>query len=54
MSFRNAVLAALLEGEAPGCDRIKIFDAPVANFWRANTRQPYRELERRDQAGRGG
>ncbi|MFE2133098.1 PadR family transcriptional regulator, partial [Streptomyces sp. NPDC059466] len=46
MALRNAVLAALLEGEASGYDLAKEFDASVANFWMATPQQLYRELER--------
>jgi DNA-binding PadR family transcriptional regulator len=46
MALRNAVLAALLEGEASGYDLAKGFDASVANFWMATPQQLYRELER--------
>lgn len=46
VSLRDAVLAALLEGEASGYDLAKIFDASVANFWMATPQQLYRELDR--------
>jgi DNA-binding PadR family transcriptional regulator len=46
MALRNAVLAALLEGEASGYDLAKGFDASVANFWMATPQQLYRELDR--------
>ncbi|MGW0083092.1 PadR family transcriptional regulator [Streptomyces sp. NPDC003393] len=46
MALRNAVMAALLEGEASGYDLAKGFDASVANFWMATPQQLYRELER--------
>jgi DNA-binding PadR family transcriptional regulator len=46
MSLRDAVLAALLEGEASGYDLAKRFDASVANFWMATPQQLYRELDR--------
>ena len=46
MSLRDAVLAALLEGEASGYDLAKGFDASVANFWAATPQQLYRELDR--------
>jgi len=46
MSLRDAVLAALLEGESSGYDLAKSFDASVANFWMATPQQLYRELER--------
>lgn len=45
MSLRDAVLAALLEGESSGYDLAKVFDASVANFWMAAPQQLYRELE---------
>src|SRR3954453_2100256 len=51
MSLRNAVLAALLEGEASGYDLAKGFEASVANFWMATPQQLYRELDRMEQAG---
>lgn len=51
MSLRNAVLAALLEGEASGYDLAKEFDASVANFWMATPQQIYRELERMAEEG---
>ncbi|MDM3975316.1 PadR family transcriptional regulator [Mycobacterium marseillense] len=46
MSLRDAVLAALLEGESSGYDLAKVFDASVANFWPATPQQLYRELNR--------
>ncbi|MFI6364361.1 PadR family transcriptional regulator [Nocardia sp. NPDC050630] len=46
MALRDAVLAALLEGEASGYDLAKGFDASVANFWMATPQQLYKELER--------
>ena len=45
MSLRDAVLAALLEGESSGYDLAKEFDASVANFWPATPQQLYRELD---------
>ncbi|MEU4347742.1 PadR family transcriptional regulator [Streptomyces sp. NPDC023838] len=51
MALRNAVLAALLEGEASGYDLAKGFDASVANFWMATPQQLYRELERMESEG---
>ncbi|RMI31469.1 PadR family transcriptional regulator [Nocardia stercoris] len=51
MALRNAVLAALLEGEASGYDLAKGFDASVANFWMATPQQLYKELERMAAAG---
>lgn len=46
MALRNALMAALLEGEASGYDLAKRFDAAVANFWMATPQQLYRELDR--------
>ncbi|MFG1793007.1 PadR family transcriptional regulator [Nocardia sp. NPDC049149] len=46
MALRDAVLAALLEGEASGYDLAKGFDASVANFWMTTPQQLYKELER--------
>jgi DNA-binding PadR family transcriptional regulator len=46
VALRNAILAALLEGEASGYDLAKGFDASVANFWAATPQQLYRELEK--------
>ncbi|MFF2082907.1 PadR family transcriptional regulator [Nocardia sp. NPDC058176] len=46
MALRNAVLAALVEGEASGYDLAKGFDASVANYWMTTPQQLYRELER--------
>lgn len=46
MALRDAVLAALLDGEASGYDLAKAFDASVANFWMATPQQLYRELDR--------
>ncbi|WP_033825656.1 PadR family transcriptional regulator [Kitasatospora sp. MBT63] len=46
MALRNAVLAALLEGEASGYDLAKGFDASVANCWMTTPQQLYRELDR--------
>ncbi|MEE1756790.1 PadR family transcriptional regulator [Streptomyces sp. SP18CS02] len=51
MALRNAVLAALLEGEASGYDLAKGFDASVANFWMTSPQQLYRELERMESDG---
>ena len=51
MSLRDAVLAALLEGEASGYDLAKRFDASVANFWMATPQQLYRELDRLAEQG---
>lgn len=51
MALRNAVMAALLEGEASGYDLAKGFDASVANFWTATPQQLYRELERMEGEG---
>jgi len=46
MALRNAILAALLDGESSGYDLAKGFDASVANFWIATPQQLYRELDR--------
>lgn len=51
MALRNAVMAALLEGEASGYDLAKGFGASVANFWMATPQQIYRELERMEGEG---
>ncbi|MBB4932358.1 DNA-binding PadR family transcriptional regulator [Lipingzhangella halophila] len=51
MSLRNAVMAALLEGEASGYDLAKGFNASVANFWMATPQQLYRELDRLEADG---
>ncbi|MEW1780335.1 PadR family transcriptional regulator [Streptomyces sp. NPDC086777] len=51
MALRNALMAALLEGEASGYDLAKGFDATVANFWAATPQQLYRELERMEADG---
>ncbi|MEV6212708.1 PadR family transcriptional regulator [Kitasatospora sp. NPDC051914] len=51
MALRNAVMAALLEGEASGYDLAKEFDASVANYWMATPQQLYRELERMEAEG---
>lgn len=51
MALRNAVMAALLEGEASGYDLAKGFGASVANFWMATPQQIYRELERMESEG---
>ncbi|NUK82192.1 PadR family transcriptional regulator [Streptomyces lunaelactis] len=51
MALRNAVMAALLEGEASGYDLAKGFDDSVANFWMATPQQLYRELERMEGDG---
>ena len=49
--LRDAVLAALLEGESSGYDLAKDFDASVANFWMATPQQLYRELDRLAEEG---
>ncbi|MFW3119455.1 hypothetical protein MMAG44476_17132 [Mycolicibacterium mageritense DSM 44476 = CIP 104973] len=46
VALRDAVLAALLDGESSGYDLAKRFDASVANFWTATPQQLYRELDR--------
>jgi DNA-binding PadR family transcriptional regulator len=51
MALRNAIMAALLEGESSGYDLAKGFDASVANFWMAMPQQLYRELERMEADG---
>lgn len=51
MSLRNAVLAALLDGESSGYDLAKAFDASVANFWSCTPQQLYRELDRMEAGG---
>jgi DNA-binding PadR family transcriptional regulator len=51
MALKNAILAALLDGEASGYDLAKEFDASVANFWMATPQQLYRELDRLEAAG---
>lgn len=51
MALRDAVLAALLDGEASGYDLAKGFDASVANFWMATPQQLYRELDRMSAEG---
>jgi DNA-binding PadR family transcriptional regulator len=51
MSLRDAVLAALLDGEYSGYDLAKEFDASVANFWMATPQQLYRELDRLAEQG---
>src|SRR5215204_6327949 len=51
MALRNAVMAALLEGEASGYDLAKGFNASVANFWMATPQQLYRELEKMEAEG---
>lgn len=51
MALRNAVLAALLDGEASGYDLAKGFDASIANFWMASPQQLYRELTRMEAEG---
>src|SRR6516165_6686385 len=51
MSLRDAVLAALLEGESSGYDLAKSFDASVANYWMATPQQLYRELDRLAEEG---
>lgn len=51
MALRNAVMAALLEGEASGYDLAKGFEASVANFWMATPQQIYRELDRMESEG---
>ncbi|MDX3672991.1 PadR family transcriptional regulator [Streptomyces europaeiscabiei] len=51
MALRNAVMAALLEGEASGYDLAKAFDATVANFWMSTPQQLYQEQDRMEAEG---
>ncbi|MFI9169728.1 PadR family transcriptional regulator [Streptomyces lincolnensis] len=51
MALRNAVMAALLAGEASGYDLAKAFDATVANFWMSTPQQLYRELDHMEAEG---
>ncbi|MDX2549090.1 PadR family transcriptional regulator [Streptomyces sp. WI04-05B] len=51
MALRNAVMAALLKGEASGYDLAKAFDTTVANFWMSTPQQLYRELDRMEAEG---
>jgi DNA-binding PadR family transcriptional regulator len=51
VSVRDAVLAALLDGEYSGYDLAKTFEASVANFWMATPQQLYRELDRLAEQG---
>ncbi|GAA2746361.1 PadR family transcriptional regulator [Kitasatospora cinereorecta] len=51
MALRNALMAALLDGEASGYDLAKGFDASVANYWTATPQQLYRELDRMEDEG---
>ena len=51
MALREAVLAALLEGEASGYELAKRFDVSVANFWSATPQQLYRELDALERDG---
>lgn len=51
MALRDAILAALLDGESSGYDLAKDFDASVANFWSATPQQLYRELEKMAEDG---
>lgn len=46
VALRDAILAALLDGEASGYELAKSFDASVANFWTSTPQQLYKELER--------
>ncbi|MDI9896846.1 PadR family transcriptional regulator [Rhodococcus sp. IEGM 1381] len=46
MALRNAILAALLDGESSGYDLAKSFDVAVANFWSSTPQQLYRELDK--------
>jgi DNA-binding PadR family transcriptional regulator len=51
VALRDAVLAALLDGESSGYDLAKGFDASVANYWMATPQQLYRELDRLAEEG---
>jgi DNA-binding PadR family transcriptional regulator len=51
MALRNAILAALVDGESSGYDLAKAFDVAVANFWTATAQQLYRELEQLEAQG---
>ncbi|GAB3497176.1 PadR family transcriptional regulator [Nocardiopsis coralliicola] len=51
MALRNAVMAALLQGEASGYDLSKRFDTATADFWTATPQQLYRELDRMEGEG---
>ncbi|KQS00561.1 PadR family transcriptional regulator [Williamsia sp. Leaf354] len=51
MALRNALLAALADGESSGYDLAKSFDVAVANFWSATPQQLYRELDRLETDG---
>ncbi|GAB2829283.1 PadR family transcriptional regulator [Actinocorallia aurea] len=51
MALRNAIMAALLAGEASGYDLAKEFDASFANFWMATPQQLYRELDKMEAEG---
>ncbi|MBY6537876.1 PadR family transcriptional regulator [Rhodococcus sp. BP-349] len=51
MALRNAILAALLDGESSGYDMTKSFDIAVANFWSCTSQQLYRELEKLEAEG---
>ncbi|MDF0530392.1 PadR family transcriptional regulator [Tsukamurella sp. 8F] len=51
MALKNAILAALLEGESSGYDLAKGFDSSVANFWVATPQQLYKELDKLEADG---
>lgn len=51
MALRNAILAALADGESSGYDLAKSFDIAVANFWSATAQQLYRELDKLEAEG---
>ncbi|WP_042574350.1 PadR family transcriptional regulator [Rhodococcus sp. MEB064] len=51
MALRNAILAALLDGESSGYDLAKCFDVAVANFWTSTPQQLYRELDKLEGEG---
>ncbi|MEV4942839.1 PadR family transcriptional regulator [Streptomyces zaomyceticus] len=46
MALKNAILTALLDGEASGYDLAKFFDFGMANYWAATPQQLYRELDK--------
>lgn len=51
MALKDAILAALADGESSGYDLAKAFDKSVANFWTATPQQLYRELDKLEAAG---
>lgn len=46
MALKEAILTALLDGEASGYDLAKLFDFAMANYWAATPQQLYRELDK--------